>query len=169
MAAAEPRAGHRRMLTPQSPPPRRRDYSGSGTELCGPALSHPRLYCHPDLDSRDTMEPVPVATDGGDRPAAPSGLSASQRRAELRRRKLLMNSEQRINRIMGFHRPGSGAGESFSFPSPAHLFESSRSFCPLQLANPLTPRCTLTELCPRPLGVAYRTLHVASYFLGSSP
>uniref|UniRef100_A0ABI7ZMQ2 Guided entry of tail-anchored proteins factor n=1 Tax=Felis catus TaxID=9685 RepID=A0ABI7ZMQ2_FELCA len=59
------------------------------------------------------MEPVTVATDSGDRPGAPagSGLSASQRRAELRRRKLLMNSEQRINRIMGFHRPGSGAEE----------------------------------------------------------
>ncbi|XP_066198796.1 guided entry of tail-anchored proteins factor CAMLG isoform X1 [Saccopteryx leptura] len=59
------------------------------------------------------MEPVTVATDSGERPAAPvgSGLSASQRRAELRRRKLLMNSEQRINRIMGFHRPGSGAEE----------------------------------------------------------
>ncbi|XP_036044945.1 calcium signal-modulating cyclophilin ligand [Onychomys torridus] len=57
------------------------------------------------------MEPVAVSTDGGDRPAAPSGLSASQRRAELRRRKLLMNSEQRINRIMGFHRPGGGAEE----------------------------------------------------------
>ncbi|KAF7480201.1 guided entry of tail-anchored proteins factor CAMLG isoform X2 [Marmota monax] len=59
------------------------------------------------------MEPVTVATDGGDRPGASagSGMSASQRRAELRRRKLLMNSEQRINRIMGFHRPGSGAEE----------------------------------------------------------
>lgn len=76
------------------------------------------------------MEPGTVSTDGGDRPAAPSGLSASQRRAELRRRKLLMNSEQRINRIMGFHRPGSGAGESLGFPSPAHPFESSRSFSP---------------------------------------
>lgn len=52
-----------------------------------------------------------MSTDGGDRPAGPSGMSASQRRAELRRRKLLMNSEQRINRIMGFHRPGSGAEE----------------------------------------------------------
>lgn len=61
------------------------------------------------------MEPGSAAPDGGDRPAAPSGLSVSQRRAELRRRKLLMNSEQRINRIMGFHRPGSGAGESL-FP-----------------------------------------------------
>ncbi|XP_036603599.1 calcium signal-modulating cyclophilin ligand-like [Trichosurus vulpecula] len=39
------------------------------------------------------------------------GLSASQRRAELRRRKLLMNSEQRINQIMGFHRSGSTTGE----------------------------------------------------------
>ncbi|XP_075756515.1 guided entry of tail-anchored proteins factor CAMLG isoform X1 [Pelodiscus sinensis] len=35
----------------------------------------------------------------------PAGLSASQRRAELRRRKLLLKSEERINRIMGFHRP----------------------------------------------------------------
>uniref|UniRef100_A0A8C5JD44 Calcium modulating ligand n=1 Tax=Junco hyemalis TaxID=40217 RepID=A0A8C5JD44_JUNHY len=41
-------------------------------------------------------------------PGAPAGLSASQRRAELRRRKLLMNSEERINRIMGFHRPAAG-------------------------------------------------------------
>lgn len=59
------------------------------------------------------MEPVTIAADSAERPGAPvgSGLSASQRRAELRRRKLLMNSEQRINRIMGFHRPGSGAGE----------------------------------------------------------
>uniref|UniRef100_A0A2K6F1R9 Calcium modulating ligand n=1 Tax=Propithecus coquereli TaxID=379532 RepID=A0A2K6F1R9_PROCO len=57
------------------------------------------------------MESVAVATDGGDRSGVPagSGLSASQRRAELRRRKLLMNSEQRINRIMGFHRPAGGA------------------------------------------------------------
>lgn len=44
-------------------------------------------------------------------PGAPAGLSASQRRAELRRRKLLMNSEERINRIMGFHRPAAGKGE----------------------------------------------------------
>ncbi|NWX08647.1 CAMLG protein, partial [Caloenas nicobarica] len=41
-------------------------------------------------------------------PGAPAGPSASQRRAELRRRKLLMNSEERINRIMGFHRPAAG-------------------------------------------------------------
>ncbi|NXK86732.1 CAMLG protein, partial [Formicarius rufipectus] len=41
-------------------------------------------------------------------PGPPAGLSANQRRAELRRRKLLMNSEERINRIMGFHRPAAG-------------------------------------------------------------
>ncbi|XP_053422974.1 guided entry of tail-anchored proteins factor CAMLG isoform X1 [Nycticebus coucang] len=60
------------------------------------------------------MESVTVATDGGDRSGVPagSGLSASQRRAELRRRKLLMNSEQRINRIMGFHRPAGAEEES---------------------------------------------------------
>ncbi|XP_006888121.1 PREDICTED: calcium signal-modulating cyclophilin ligand-like [Elephantulus edwardii] len=59
------------------------------------------------------MEPMTIAADGGDHPGstASSGLSASQRRAELRRRKLLMNSEQRINRIMGFHRPGSSTEE----------------------------------------------------------
>ncbi|NXX96295.1 CAMLG protein, partial [Centropus bengalensis] len=44
-------------------------------------------------------------------PGASAGLSASQRRAELRRRKLLMNSEERINRIMGFHRPTAGRGD----------------------------------------------------------
>ncbi|KAM6223186.1 guided entry of tail-anchored proteins factor CAMLG [Rhynchocyon petersi] len=59
------------------------------------------------------MDPLTVGADGGDSPGSPAGagLSASQRRAELRRRKLLMNSEQRINLIMGFHRPGSGAEE----------------------------------------------------------
>ncbi|XP_055980771.1 guided entry of tail-anchored proteins factor CAMLG [Sorex fumeus] len=53
------------------------------------------------------MESMTAPPDNAERLGAPagSGLSASQRRAELRRRKLLMNSEQRINRIMGFHRP----------------------------------------------------------------
>ncbi|KAM4819468.1 guided entry of tail-anchored proteins factor CAMLG [Thomomys bottae] len=62
------------------------------------------------------MDSVTVASDGGDRPGTPagSGLSASQRRAELRRRKLLLNSEQRINRIMGFHRPGCGGADEDS-------------------------------------------------------
>lgn len=59
---------------------------------------------------------VPGMADGGagaepTPPGLPAGLSASQRRAELRRRKLLMNSEERINRIMGFHRPAAGKGE----------------------------------------------------------
>ncbi|XP_067423148.1 guided entry of tail-anchored proteins factor CAMLG [Emydura macquarii macquarii] len=51
-----------------------------------------------------------AGADGGGAGSAnmgsPAGLSVSQRRAELRRRKLLLNSEERINRIMGFHRPG---------------------------------------------------------------
>nr|XP_056717461.1 guided entry of tail-anchored proteins factor CAMLG [Euleptes europaea] len=61
------------------------------------------------------MEPDPLG-DGGSAsregpgaeagfPPTSPGLTASQRRAELRRRKLLMNSEERFNRIMGFHRP----------------------------------------------------------------
>nr|XP_034961359.1 calcium signal-modulating cyclophilin ligand isoform X2 [Zootoca vivipara] len=57
------------------------------------------------------METEPLEGDGGghEGPRTTSttgpGLTASQRRAEIRRRKLLMNSEDRINRIMGFHRP----------------------------------------------------------------
>ncbi|XP_048348075.1 guided entry of tail-anchored proteins factor CAMLG [Sphaerodactylus townsendi] len=61
------------------------------------------------------MEPDPQGDSGSssrDGPgavasssAAAPGLTASQRRAEIRRRKLLINSEERINRIMGFHRP----------------------------------------------------------------
>lgn len=35
------------------------------------------------------------------KPAGSSGLSAAQRRAEIRRRKLLLNSEDRMNRIVG--------------------------------------------------------------------
>ncbi|NXF03832.1 CAMLG protein, partial [Smithornis capensis] len=61
-------------------------------------------------------------------PAPPSGLSASQRRAELRRRKLLMNSEERINRIMGFHRPAAGKDDdSHTEPKLQHEQEKSNS------------------------------------------
>lgn len=87
--------------------------------------------CRHSVIAERKMEPVTIALDSGDRPEAPagSGLSASQRRAELRRRKLLLNSEQRINRIMGFHRPGSGAGENLPFPfGPALTPEASGSF-----------------------------------------
>ncbi|XP_072256853.1 guided entry of tail-anchored proteins factor CAMLG [Pyxicephalus adspersus] len=45
-----------------------------------------------------------VLADGtGD--SAPERMSASQRRAEIRRRKLMINSEERMNRIMGIHKP----------------------------------------------------------------
>lgn len=45
-------------------------------------------------------------TDGtGDH--ATEKLSASHRRAEIRRRKLMSNSEERMNRIMGIHKPAS--------------------------------------------------------------
>ncbi|XP_018425461.1 PREDICTED: calcium signal-modulating cyclophilin ligand, partial [Nanorana parkeri] len=39
--------------------------------------------------------------------SVPGKLSASQRRAEIRRRKLMSNSEERMNRIMGIHKPPS--------------------------------------------------------------
>uniref|UniRef100_A0A8C4MP97 Calcium modulating ligand n=1 Tax=Equus asinus TaxID=9793 RepID=A0A8C4MP97_EQUAS len=87
------------------------------------------------------MEPMNVATDSGDRPGAPagSGLSASQRRAELRRRKLLMNSEQRINRIMGFHRPGSGAAllkQVKKFGATILLLDPTSGTCPAEVCSP---------------------------------
>lgn len=80
---------------------------------------------------------LPGMEDGGGAgaasPGTPAGLSASQRRAELRRRKLLMNSEERINRIMGFHRPAAGKGEprgavwgSRPCPFPALLLGACR-------------------------------------------
>lgn len=64
------------------------------------------------------MDPEPLGDGGspsregpgavpGSSPTTP-GLTVSQRRAELRRRKLLMNSEERFHRIMGFHRPKAG-------------------------------------------------------------
>ncbi|KAM4747603.1 guided entry of tail-anchored proteins factor CAMLG isoform 2-T2 [Rhinophrynus dorsalis] len=37
--------------------------------------------------------------------ATGGGMTASQRRAEIRRRKLMSNSEERMNRIMGIHKP----------------------------------------------------------------
>ncbi|XP_027705012.1 calcium signal-modulating cyclophilin ligand [Vombatus ursinus] len=76
------------------------------------------------------MEPLAGATeDDGPGPPGPSegaGLSTSQRRAELRRRKLLMNSEQRINRIMGFHRSGSATGEKLGPPEEEVNTESKQ-------------------------------------------
>ncbi|NXS63777.1 CAMLG protein, partial [Brachypteracias leptosomus] len=59
-------------------------------------------------------------------PGVPAGLSASQRRAELRRRKLLMNSEERINRIMGFHRPAA-AKDDESHPESKLQHEQEKS------------------------------------------
>uniref|UniRef100_A0A8B9TS31 Guided entry of tail-anchored proteins factor n=1 Tax=Anas platyrhynchos TaxID=8839 RepID=A0A8B9TS31_ANAPL len=60
-------------------------------------------------------------------PGVPSGLSASQRRAELRRRKLLMNSEERINRIMGFHRPAAKDDDSHGESKLQHEQDKSNS------------------------------------------
>ncbi|ERE80458.1 calcium signal-modulating cyclophilin ligand-like protein [Cricetulus griseus] len=92
------------------------------------------------------MEPVTVSADGGDRPAAPSGLSASQRRAELRRRKLLMNSEQRINRIMGFHRPGSGAVVSSTLFSYEHNGQAGMLTAILTRSRMNTIECDCAQL-----------------------
>uniref|UniRef100_A0A8C3XKM2 Guided entry of tail-anchored proteins factor n=1 Tax=Chelydra serpentina TaxID=8475 RepID=A0A8C3XKM2_CHESE len=79
------------------------------------------------------MEPEALAAvDGGGAGSAPGPmgvppvLSASQRRAELRRRKLLMNSEERINRIMGFHRPG-GVKDDESHPESKLQREQDKS------------------------------------------
>ncbi|XP_075457260.1 guided entry of tail-anchored proteins factor CAMLG [Ascaphus truei] len=52
-----------------------------------------------------------METPDSDSPGGPStgAITASQRRAEIRRRKLMNNSEERMNRIMGIHKdPPSG-------------------------------------------------------------
>ncbi|KAM5173125.1 guided entry of tail-anchored proteins factor CAMLG isoform 2-T2 [Mantella aurantiaca] len=46
-----------------------------------------------------------VPESSGD--SAPENMSTSQRRAEVRRRKLMGNSEERMNKIMGIHKPAS--------------------------------------------------------------
>ncbi|XP_043925168.1 guided entry of tail-anchored proteins factor CAMLG [Protopterus annectens] len=47
-------------------------------------------------------------------------MSVSKRRAEIRRRKLLMNSEDRLNRIMGFKDTGTGVNENDSCTEIRH-------------------------------------------------
>lgn len=42
-------------------------------------------------------------------------MSAAQRRAEIRRRKLLMNSEERMNRIVGYTKNDSESGGEESY------------------------------------------------------
>ncbi|POI22138.1 hypothetical protein CIB84_014114 [Bambusicola thoracicus] len=68
---------------------------------------------------------------GAASPGAPAGLSASQRRAELRRRKLLMNSEERINRIMGFHRPAAGKDDESHVESKLQHEQDKSNSLPL--------------------------------------
>lgn len=49
-----------------------------------------------------------------------TAMSISKRRAEIRRRKLLMNSEDRLNRVMGFKDSGSSANENESCTELRH-------------------------------------------------
>ncbi|XP_042309221.1 guided entry of tail-anchored proteins factor CAMLG [Sceloporus undulatus] len=86
------------------------------------------------------------AEGGGGMAASPSsapssGLTASQRRAEIRRRKLLMNSEERINRIMGFHRPKAAADDDSHSEAKLKL-ESDK---PSPLPVPVSKRVVLGD------------------------
>ncbi|XP_077330072.1 guided entry of tail-anchored proteins factor CAMLG isoform X3 [Lithobates pipiens] len=58
--------------------------------------------------------------------SAPEKMSVSQRRAEIRRRKLMSNSEERMNRIMGIHKPVS-SGPSSQNQQKSEKEPSSRS------------------------------------------
>lgn len=58
-------------------------------------------------------------------------MTASQRRAEIRRRKLMINSEERMNRIMGIHKPASIG---------AHLYKSLKQ-------SVVGAGCVLPGLC----------------------
>ena len=54
-------------------------------------------------------------------------LTAAQRRAEIRRRKLLMNSEDRINRIVGFAKNDSDNNGTQSGAILVHLHRCRRN------------------------------------------
>ncbi|TSL04226.1 putative ATP-dependent RNA helicase DDX46 [Bagarius yarrelli] len=57
------------------------------------------------------------------------GVSAAQRRAEIRRRKLLMNSEQRMNRIVGFNKNDAENNEAQRVTEPRFHLDLDRSDC----------------------------------------
>lgn len=54
--------------------------------------------------------------NGQTSPEEKSGVSAAQRRAEIRRRKLLMNSEDRMKRIVGFAKNDSDTNCMYNNP-----------------------------------------------------
>ncbi|XP_060792017.1 calcium signal-modulating cyclophilin ligand isoform X2 [Neoarius graeffei] len=56
------------------------------------------------------------------------GVSAAQRRAEIRRRKLLMNSEQRMNRIVGFNK-NDGENSARRVTEPRFHLDLDRNEC----------------------------------------
>ncbi|GAA6102897.1 calcium signal-modulating cyclophilin ligand [Tachysurus ichikawai] len=55
------------------------------------------------------------------------GVSAAQKRAEIRRRKLLMNSEQRMNRIVGFNKNDGENSESQRVTEPRFHLDLDRN------------------------------------------
>ncbi|MCI4386643.1 hypothetical protein PGIGA_G00064780 [Pangasianodon gigas] len=57
------------------------------------------------------------------------GVSAAQRRAEIRRRKLLMNSEQRMNRIVGFNKNDGENSEPQRVTEPRFHLDLDRNEC----------------------------------------
>ncbi|XP_053333898.1 calcium signal-modulating cyclophilin ligand [Clarias gariepinus] len=57
------------------------------------------------------------------------GVSAAQRRAEIRRRKLLMNSEQRMNRIVGFNKNDGEKSEHHRVKEPQFHLDLDRNEC----------------------------------------
>ncbi|XP_053505556.1 calcium signal-modulating cyclophilin ligand [Ictalurus furcatus] len=57
------------------------------------------------------------------------GVSAAQRRAEIRRRKLLMNSEQRMNRIVGFNKNDGENSEVQRVTEPRFHLDLDRNEC----------------------------------------
>ncbi|KAK3555319.1 hypothetical protein QTP86_014907 [Hemibagrus guttatus] len=57
------------------------------------------------------------------------GVSAAQRRAEIRRKKLLMNSEQRMNRIVGFNKNDGENTEAQRVTEPRFHLDLDRNEC----------------------------------------
>ncbi|XP_036379415.1 calcium signal-modulating cyclophilin ligand [Megalops cyprinoides] len=95
-------------------------------------------------------------------PEEKSTLSASRRRAEIRRRKLLMNSEDRMNRIVGY-------GKSDGEPNVDRHGMKPRFHLDLDRTEPWSTSVSSTRLSPYAAAVASGNHHVDVLERSGSP
>lgn len=71
--------------------------------VCPPSPAVVERFRSSEPSSNPNMDPCDTTSEE----KTGSSMSAAQRRAEMRRRKLLLNSEDRLNRIVGYAKNGS--------------------------------------------------------------